>query len=164
MIYLTAIGQPPGDSSSVHIYTQTIQRTTQNQQYIEQHKNTQNNTKIHRTTQKIHRKTQKYIEQHKKYIEKHKNQEECEPCPVFAGFFSGICLTTEEKERKTLIHLIQHYKNSFCHFVYSCDPYNLTINADCFSKLPTGLPVNMECVLCEVGSEFDCTRRCTQFI
>jgi len=45
MIYLTAIWQPPGGSSSVHIYTQTIQRTTQNKQYIEQHKNTQNNTK-----------------------------------------------------------------------------------------------------------------------
>jgi len=40
MIYLTAIGQPPGGSSSVHIYTQTIQRTSQNKQYVQQHKNT----------------------------------------------------------------------------------------------------------------------------
>ena len=40
MIYLlTAIGQPPGGSSTVHIYIQTVQRTTQNLQYIEQHKN-----------------------------------------------------------------------------------------------------------------------------
>jgi len=39
MIYLTAIGWPTGGSSSVHIYTQAIQRTTQNEQYIEQHKN-----------------------------------------------------------------------------------------------------------------------------
>ena len=40
MIYLlTAIGVPPGGSSRVHIYTQTIHRTTQNKQYIEQHKN-----------------------------------------------------------------------------------------------------------------------------
>jgi hypothetical protein len=40
MIYLlTAVGYPPGGSSSVHIYTQTIHRTTQNKQYIEQHKN-----------------------------------------------------------------------------------------------------------------------------
>jgi hypothetical protein len=45
MIYmtclLTAIGFPPGGSSTstVHIYTQTIHRTTQNKQYIEQHKN-----------------------------------------------------------------------------------------------------------------------------
>jgi hypothetical protein len=39
MIYLlTAIGLPPGDSSAVHIYIQIIHRTTQNKQYIEQHK------------------------------------------------------------------------------------------------------------------------------
>jgi hypothetical protein len=35
MIYLTAIGLPPGGSSTV----QTIHRTTRNEQYIEQHKN-----------------------------------------------------------------------------------------------------------------------------
>jgi hypothetical protein len=35
MIYLlTAIGLPPGGSCTVHIYTQTIHRTTQNTQYI----------------------------------------------------------------------------------------------------------------------------------
>jgi hypothetical protein len=40
MIYLlTAFGLTPGGSSTVHIYTQTIHRTTQNKQYIEQHKN-----------------------------------------------------------------------------------------------------------------------------
>ena len=40
MIYLlTAIGLSPGDSSTVHIYTQTIHRTIQNKQYIEQHNN-----------------------------------------------------------------------------------------------------------------------------
>jgi hypothetical protein len=40
MVYLlTAIGLAPGGSSTVHIYTQTIHRTTQNKQYIEQHKN-----------------------------------------------------------------------------------------------------------------------------
>jgi len=37
MIYLTAIGLTPGGSSTVHIYTQTIHRMTQNKQYIEQH-------------------------------------------------------------------------------------------------------------------------------
>jgi len=47
-MYLTAIGLPPGGSSTVHIYTQTIRRTTQSTQtmhgttqfkiqYIEQH-------------------------------------------------------------------------------------------------------------------------------
>jgi hypothetical protein len=40
MIYLlTAIGLPRGGSYTVHIYTQTIHRMTQNKQYIEQHKN-----------------------------------------------------------------------------------------------------------------------------
>jgi len=38
MIYLlTAIGLSPGGSSTVHIYTQIIHRTTQDKQYIEQH-------------------------------------------------------------------------------------------------------------------------------
>jgi len=40
MIYLlTAIGLSHGGSSTVHIYTQTIHRTTKNKQYIEQHNN-----------------------------------------------------------------------------------------------------------------------------
>jgi len=40
MIYLlTAIGLSPGGSSTVHIYTQTVNRTTQNKQYTEQHNN-----------------------------------------------------------------------------------------------------------------------------
>ena len=39
MIYLlTASGLPPGGSCTVHIYTQTVHRTTQNKQYMEQHK------------------------------------------------------------------------------------------------------------------------------
>ena len=39
MIYLTAIGLTLGGSSTVHIYTQTIHRTTQSKQCIEQHNN-----------------------------------------------------------------------------------------------------------------------------
>jgi hypothetical protein len=40
MIYLlTAIGLTPGGRSTVHIYTQTIHRTIQNKQYIEQNNN-----------------------------------------------------------------------------------------------------------------------------
>jgi len=40
MIYmLSAVGLTAGGSSTVHIYTQTIHRTTQNKQYTEQHKN-----------------------------------------------------------------------------------------------------------------------------
>jgi len=38
-IFVTAIGLSPGGSSTVHIYTQTIHRTAQNKQYIEQHNN-----------------------------------------------------------------------------------------------------------------------------
>jgi len=38
-VYLTTIGLPPGRSSTVHIYTQTIHRTAQSKQTI------------HRTTQ-----------------------------------------------------------------------------------------------------------------
>jgi len=45
MLYLTAIGLSPGGSSSVHIYTQTMHRTTQ-------------------SAQKMHRTTQFDIEQH----------------------------------------------------------------------------------------------------
>ena len=40
MIYLlTAIGLTPSGSSTVHIYTHAIHRTTQNKQYVEQYKN-----------------------------------------------------------------------------------------------------------------------------
>jgi len=31
---LTAVGLSPGGSSTVHIYTQTVHRTTQNKQYV----------------------------------------------------------------------------------------------------------------------------------
>jgi len=94
MYLLTAIGLLSGGSSTVHIYTQTIQRTTQNKQYTEQHKtnNTQNNTKqtLHRTTQ------------NKQYIEKHKKFGRVRAVPLLCGFYPGICLTTEEKARKNL--------------------------------------------------------------
>jgi hypothetical protein len=57
MIYfLTAIMFAPSVSSTVHIYTQTIHRTTQSTQTI--HRTTQSTQTIHRTTQStqtIHR-------------------------------------------------------------------------------------------------------------
>jgi hypothetical protein len=58
LIYLlTAIGLTPGGSSTVHIYTQTIHRTTKK---LTIHRTTQKTT--HRTTQKTtHRTTQKTI-------------------------------------------------------------------------------------------------------
>jgi len=45
---LTAIGLPPGGSRTVHIYTQTIHRTTQNKKYIEQHKDFGSVQAVHR--------------------------------------------------------------------------------------------------------------------
>jgi len=68
VIYLTAIGLPPGGSSTVHIYTQIIYRTTQNRQYTERHKIFGRERAVLRL---------------------------CELYP-------DICLTTDEKARKTL--------------------------------------------------------------
>jgi hypothetical protein len=74
MIYLlTAIGLTPGGSSTVHIYTQTVHRTTQNQQYIEQHKK-------------------------KQYIEQHKNKlEQWGRCPVLASYTLAFALQLRKK-------------------------------------------------------------------
>jgi hypothetical protein len=75
MIYLTAIGYPRGGSNTVHIYTQTIQGTSQNKHYIEQHK------KMHRATKILGR---------------------VRAVPRLCGHHPGICLTTEGKARKNL--------------------------------------------------------------
>ena len=56
------------------MYTQTIQGTSQNKQYVEQQK-------IHRTTQQLGR---------------------VRAVPHLCGFYRDICLTTEKKARKTL--------------------------------------------------------------
>jgi hypothetical protein len=84
MIYLlTAIWLTPGGSCTVHIYTQTVHRTTRNKQYIEQHKNKQ------------------YIEQHK--------YGRVRAVPRLCKLDPGICLTTEEKARKNLSQGIKLY-------------------------------------------------------
>jgi hypothetical protein len=75
---LTAIGLPPGGSSTVHIYTQTVHRTTK-KQYIEQQK-------------------KQYIEQHKNVIGT------VRAVPRLGELYPGICLTTEEKAWKNLSH------------------------------------------------------------
>jgi len=49
MTYLAANGLTPGGSSTVHIYTQTIHRTSQSTQTIR--RTTQSTQTIHRTTQ-----------------------------------------------------------------------------------------------------------------
>jgi hypothetical protein len=87
-MYLTAIGWPPGGSCcSMHMHIN----------------NTGNVTK-----QTIHRTTQKYIEQHKKYIGQHINQEECGPCPVFAGFILAFALKLRKKHGKTSVKVVIH--------------------------------------------------------
>jgi len=74
---LTAIGLPPSGSSTVHIYAQTIHRTTQLTQTIHKttQKNTQNTKILRRRVQAVH---------------------------CLCGLYPGICLTTEEKARKNL--------------------------------------------------------------
>ena len=158
MIYLTAIGQPPGGSSTVHIYTQTIQRTTQNKQYIQQHRNqeecglcpvfagftlafvlqlrkkhgkTSVRVAIHKRTIRIHScnnltaigqppsgsstvhiymQTIQRKTQNKRYIQ-HGNQEECGPCPVFAGFTLAFALQLREKNGKTSVRVVIQYSS-----------------------------------------------------
>jgi hypothetical protein len=68
MYLLTAVGYPPGGSSTIHIYTQTVYRTTENKQYVEQHN-------IFGRVRAV---------------------------PRLRGLYPGICITTEEKTRKTL--------------------------------------------------------------
>jgi hypothetical protein len=82
MIYLlTAIVLPAGGSSTAHIYTQTVHRTTQNKQYIEQHK-------IFRTIQK--------------FWEQHNNFGRVRAVPQLGELYPGICLKTGEKAEKNL--------------------------------------------------------------
>jgi hypothetical protein len=75
MIYLlAAIGLKTGGSSTVHIYTQIVHRTTKKRT-------------IHRTKQKIHRTTKK------QYIEQHKNKlEQCGPCPFLVSYILAFAL------------------------------------------------------------------------
>jgi hypothetical protein len=73
MIYLlTAVGSTPGGSSTVHIYTQTVHRTTQltrTTQHNEQHNITINN----RTTQLTTRTTQHHNQQQNNTINNKNN-------------------------------------------------------------------------------------------
>jgi len=86
MVYLlTAIGLLAGGSSSVHIYTQTIHRTTQNKQYVEQHKNLEQNKNFGNT----------------KILNNNKILRTMRTVPL-GELYPGICLTTEEKARRNL--------------------------------------------------------------
>jgi hypothetical protein len=71
---LTASGLPPGGSCTIHIYTQTTHRTTQNKQYIVHHK----------------------------IWEQYKNFGRVRAVPRLGELYPGIGLTTEENARKNL--------------------------------------------------------------
>jgi hypothetical protein len=79
--FLTASGLPPGGSCTIHIYTQTIHRTTQNKQYLEQHK---------------------FWAQHKIW-EQYRKFGRVRAVPRLGELYLGNCLTTEEKARKNLL-------------------------------------------------------------
>jgi hypothetical protein len=84
LIYLlSAIGLPPGGSCTIHIYTQTIHRTAQNKQCIEQHKNFENNTKI---------------------------LEECGPYPDLASYTLAFALQLRKKHGKTSVVVAKELK------------------------------------------------------
>jgi hypothetical protein len=81
VIYLlTAVGLSPGGSCTVHSNTQTINRTTQNKQYIEQHKFFENNTKI---------------------------LEECGPCTDLVIYTLTFALQLRKKHGKTSVRVVE---------------------------------------------------------
>ena len=97
---LTAIGLTPGGSSTVHIYTQTIHRTTQSTQTI--HSTTQSTQTIHSTTQStqtIHSTTQSTQTIHS--TTQFTKQEECGP--VFARYTLEFALQLRKKHGKTSV-------------------------------------------------------------
>ena len=78
MIYfLTAIGLPPSSSNAIHIYTQTIHRTTQ-------------------LTTLFGRLSGNRTESSQS------NWEECGPCPVFASYALTFALHLRKKQGKNL--------------------------------------------------------------
>ena len=83
MIYLlTAIGLTPGGSSSVHIYTQTIHRTTQLTSVVGKLSGIR--TQSGQT-----------------------NWEECGPCPVFASYTLAFALQLRKKHGKTSVRVVE---------------------------------------------------------
>ena len=83
MIYLlTAIGLTPGGSSTVHIYTQTIHRTTQLTTLVGRLSGIR--TQSGQT-----------------------NWEECGPCPVFASYILAFVLQLRKKHGKTSVRVAE---------------------------------------------------------
>jgi len=76
MYLLPAIGLSPGGRSTVHIYAQTVHRTTRNKLYIEQQNNKNNTT-----------------------------TGECGPCPVLARYTLEFALHLRKKHGKTSVRV-----------------------------------------------------------
>jgi hypothetical protein len=104
MYLLTAIELTTGGSSTIHIYTQTVQRTTQSTQTI--HRKTQSTQTVHRTaqsTQTIHRTTQSTQKIHRTTQSTQTIHRTTQLTGKSASHApSGVCLTAEEKPRKNL--------------------------------------------------------------
>jgi len=77
---LTAIGLTPAGSSTVHIYTQTVHRTTQLTTLVGRLSGIQ--TQSHQT-----------------------NGEECGLCPVFVSYTLAFALQMRKKHRKTSVRV-----------------------------------------------------------
>ena len=83
IIYLlTAIGLTPGGSSTVHIYTQTVHRTTQLTTLVE--KFSEIRTQNGQT-----------------------NWEECGPCPVFASYTLALALQLRKRHGKNSVRVAE---------------------------------------------------------
>jgi len=86
--FLTAIGLTPGGSSTVHIYTQTIQKTTQLTTFV-------GKLSVIRTRSGQTKINDELIAQ-----KLWSNREECGPCPVFASYALAFALKLREKHGK----------------------------------------------------------------
>jgi hypothetical protein len=83
MIYLlTAIGLIPGGSSTVHIYTKTIYKTTQLTTLVGRFSGIRTQTG-------------------------QSNWEECGPCPVFESYTLAFFLQLRKKHGKTSVRIVE---------------------------------------------------------
>jgi len=89
MIYLlTAIGLTPGGSSTVHIYTQTIHKTTQLTTWVGRLSGIR--TQSGQT-----------------------NWEECVPCPIFASYTLAFTLPLRKKHRETSVRVAKDENKAY---------------------------------------------------
>jgi len=90
----TAVGLTPSGSSTVHIYTQTIHRTTQLTNLVGRLSGIQtqsDQTKIDELTT----------------LKLSPNWEECRPCPVFVSYILEFALQPRKKNGKTLVRVAE---------------------------------------------------------